>query len=99
MNIYVGNIPWSTSEEELEAHFAQYGNVNAVRIITEGHSGRSKGFGFVEMESKEAGQAAIEALDGNDFGVFAYDFLDCLISSDKKLECGIECTLDAMISL
>ena len=68
MNIYVGNIPWSTSEEELEAHFAQYGNVNAVRIITEGHSGRSKGFGFVEMESKEAGQAAIEALDGNDFG-------------------------------
>ncbi|MEK9903071.1 MAG: RNA-binding protein, partial [Gammaproteobacteria bacterium] len=50
MNIYVGNIPWSTSEEELEAHFAQYGNVNAVRIITEGHSGRSKGFGFVEME-------------------------------------------------
>ena len=54
MNLYVGNIPWSTSEEELESHFAQYGNVNAVRIITEGHSGRSKGFGFVEMESKEA---------------------------------------------
>ena len=52
MNIYVENIPWSTSEEELEAHLAQYGNVNAVRIITEGHSGRSKGFGFVEMESK-----------------------------------------------
>ena len=68
MNIYVGNIPWSTSEEELATHFAQFGNVNAVRIITEGHSGRSKGFGFVEMESKEAGQAAIEALDGNDFG-------------------------------
>ena len=68
MNIYVGNIPWSTSEEELETHFAQFGNVNAVRIITEGHSGRSKGFGFVEMESKEAGQAAIEALDGVDLG-------------------------------
>ena len=68
MNIYVGNIAWSTSEDELEAHFAQYGNVNAGRIITEGHSGRSKGFGFVEMESKEAGQAAIEALDGTDFG-------------------------------
>ena len=72
MNIYVGNIPWSTSEEELEAHFAQYGNVNAVRIITEGHSGRSKGFGFVEMESKESGQAAIEALDGQDFGCLLY---------------------------
>ena len=57
MNIYVGNIPWSTSEEELETHFAQFGNVNAVRIITEGHSGRSKGFGFVEMENEQ------EALD------------------------------------
>ena len=68
MNLYVGNIPWSTSEEELESHVAQYGNVNAVRIITEGQSGSSKGFGFVEMESKEAGEAAIEALDGNDFG-------------------------------
>ena len=67
MNLYVGNIPWSTSEEELESHFAQYGNVSAVRIITEGHSGRSKGFGFVEMAQADAGNAAIEALDGNDF--------------------------------
>ena len=68
MNIYVGNIAWSTSEDELEAHFAQYGNVNAVRIITKGHSWSSKEFGLVEMESQEAGQAAIEALDGTDFG-------------------------------
>ena len=45
MNLYVGNIAWSTSEEDLESHFAKYGNVSAVRIITEGHSGRSKGFG------------------------------------------------------
>ena len=68
MNLYVGNLPWSISEEELESHFAQHGSVKAVRIITEGHSGRSKGFGFVEMESEEAGKAAIEALDGTDFG-------------------------------
>ena len=68
MNLYVGNIPWSTTEEELENLFSQFGNVNAVRIITEGHSGRSKGFGFVEMESKENGESAIEALDGKDFG-------------------------------
>ena len=68
MNIYVGNIAWSTSEKELEAHFGQYVNVKGVRIITAGHSGRSKGFGFVEMESKEEGQAAIEGLDGTDFG-------------------------------
>ena len=67
MNLYVGNIPWSTSEEELESHFAQYGNVSAVRIITAGHSGRSKGFGFVEMAPDDAGFAAIEALDGIDF--------------------------------
>jgi|TARA_B110000438_G_scaffold282653_1_gene309905 RNA recognition motif-containing protein len=68
MNLYVGNLPWSLSEEELEAHFAQHGSVKAARIITEGGSGRSKGFGFVEMESKEAGQAAIDNLDGKDFG-------------------------------
>lgn len=68
MNIYVGNIPWGVSEEELEGLFGQYGEVNSVRIITDRESGRSKGFGFVEMESKEAGQAAIEALDGQDFG-------------------------------
>ena len=67
MNIYVGNIAWTTSEEDLEAHFGQYGSVKAARIITEGHSGRSKGFGFVEMESKEAGQAAIDALNGNEY--------------------------------
>ena len=68
MNLYVGNIAWTTTEEELENLFSQFGNVSAVRIITEGHSGRSKGFGFVEMESKENGESAIESLDGKDFG-------------------------------
>ena len=68
MNLYVGNLPWSTSEEDLESHFAQFGNVSAVRIITEGRTGRSKGFGFVEMESDDEAKAAIEALDGKDFG-------------------------------
>ena len=67
MNLYVGNLPWSATEEELEAHFAQAGPVKAVRIITEGRSGRSKGFGFVEMESSDAGQAAIDTLNGKDF--------------------------------
>ena len=68
MNLYVGNIAWTTTEEELENLFSQFGKVSAVRIITEGHSGRSKGFGFVEMESKEGGESAIESLDGKDFG-------------------------------
>ena len=67
MNIYVGNIPWGVSEEELEGLFTQYGEVNSVRIITDRESGRSKGFGFVEMTQADAGNAAIEALDGNDF--------------------------------
>ena len=67
MNIYVGNIPWGVSEEELEGLFGQYGEVNSVRIITDRESGRSKGFGFVEMAQADAGNTAIEALDGNDF--------------------------------
>ena len=68
MNLYVGNLPWSTSEEELEAYIAEHGEIVDVRIITEGRSGRSKGFGFVEMASDEAGKAAIEALNGKEFG-------------------------------
>ena len=68
MNLYVGNLPWSATEEELEAHFSQCGPVKAVRIITEGRSGRSKGFGFVEMESPDGGQSAIDTLNGKDFG-------------------------------
>lgn len=68
MNLYVGNLPWSASEEELEAYFAEHGEVVDVRIITEGRSGRSKGFGFVEMASDEAGKAAVEALNGKEFG-------------------------------
>ena len=68
MNLYVGNLPWSLTEDELEAHFAQCGSVKTVRIITEGRSGRSKGFGFVEMESAEGGQSAIDTLNGKDFG-------------------------------
>ena len=67
MHLYVGNLPWSATEEELQAHFSQAGPVKAVRIITEGRSGRSKGFGFVEMESSDAGQAAIDTLNGKDF--------------------------------
>ena len=68
MNLYVGNLPWSATEEELKTHFEEAGPVKAVRIITEGRTGRSKGFAFVEMESEEGGQAAIDSLNGKDFG-------------------------------
>tara|TARA_Y100000748_G_scaffold240873_1_gene205040 strand:- start:83 stop:328 length:246 start_codon:yes stop_codon:yes gene_type:complete len=67
MNIYVGNIAWGVSNDELEALFSQYGEVNSARIITDRESGRSKGFGFVEMATADSANAAIEALDGNDF--------------------------------
>ena len=68
MNIYVGTIAWGVSEDELEDLFAQYGEVNSARIITDRESGRSKGFGFVEMATADSANAAIEALNGNDFG-------------------------------
>ena len=67
MNIYVGNIAWGVSEDELEALFAQYGEVNSARIITDRESGRSKGFGFIEMATADSANAAIEALNGYDF--------------------------------
>ena len=68
MNIYVGNIAWGVSNDELEALFSQYGEVNSARIITDRESGRSKGFGFVEMATADSANTAIEALNGNDFG-------------------------------
>jgi len=67
MNIFVGNLPFSTSEEEIRALFAEYGNVESVRLITDRDTGRSRGFGFVEMES-EAANAAIQALNGTELG-------------------------------
>jgi RNA recognition motif-containing protein len=65
MNIYVGNLPWSTSEDELRELFEEYGEVSSVNIIKDRDSGRSRGFGFVEME-EEGARAAIEALDGEE---------------------------------
>ena len=55
--LYVGNLPWETSAEELEQVFGEYGDVKAVRIITDTENGRSKGFGFVEMPDVAATQA------------------------------------------
>jgi RNA recognition motif-containing protein len=65
MNIYVGNLPYSTTEDELKALFAEYGEVVSATIITDRFSGRSKGFGFVEMAVQREGETAIAALDGS----------------------------------
>ncbi|HCE75577.1 MAG TPA: RNA-binding protein [Dehalococcoidia bacterium] len=67
MNIYVGNISYGTSEDDLRDLFARYGEVSAVRVITDRDTGRSKGFGFVEMADDEQAKEAIGALDSNDF--------------------------------
>lgn len=64
MNIYVGNIPYSTSDDDLRTTFSEYGEVASAKVIMDRDSGRSKGFGFVEMDSIDAGTQAIKALDG-----------------------------------
>jgi RNA recognition motif-containing protein len=64
MNIYVGNVDFKATEEQLSDLFAEYGEVTSVKIITDKLSGRSKGFAFVEMANDDEGQAAIEALNG-----------------------------------
>ncbi|PIY09444.1 MAG: RNA-binding protein [Flexibacter sp. CG_4_10_14_3_um_filter_32_15] len=64
MNIYVSNLPYSILEEELEAIFSELGVVTSTKIITDRETGRSRGFGFVEMETEEDGLAAIEELNG-----------------------------------
>jgi RNA recognition motif-containing protein len=67
MNIYVANIPWKATEEELRALFADYGEIDSAKIITDKFTQRSRGFGFVEMKDDEAAKKAIEELNGQDF--------------------------------
>jgi len=66
--IYVGNLPFSTTEADLEAMFAQHGAVSSVRVITDRETGRSRGFAFVEMGDANAADEAIRALNGRDMG-------------------------------
>jgi RNA recognition motif-containing protein len=63
-NLYVGNLSYDTTEDTLRALFAEFGEVESARVITDRYSGRSKGFGFVEMSAGEDAQKAIEALNG-----------------------------------
>ncbi len=66
MDIYVGNLAYATTDETLNAAFSQFGEVSAARVVIDRMSGRSKGFGFVEMPDGEQAQAAIDALNGQD---------------------------------
>ncbi len=68
MNIYVGNLPYTLSEGELEEAFGAFGQVTSARIINDKFTGRSKGFGFVEMANDAEARAAIEKLNNTEFG-------------------------------
>ncbi|KKP37412.1 MAG: RNA-binding protein (RRM domain) [Candidatus Peregrinibacteria bacterium GW2011_GWA2_33_10] len=67
MKLYVGGLSYSTTEDSLKDAFSQAGIVVSVKIITDRNSGRSKGFGFVEMETEDEGQKAIELWHGKEF--------------------------------
>lgn len=66
MNLYVGNLSYSVTSEELEEMFAPFGNIVSAKVITNGHNGRSKGFGFVEFSEPSSGEQAIAQLDGQE---------------------------------
>jgi RNA recognition motif-containing protein len=66
MNLYVGNLPFSTTEADLRTAFSAHGEVDDVRLITDRDSGRSKGFGFVEMPNESEARAAMAALNGTE---------------------------------
>ncbi|MBK9154041.1 MAG: RNA-binding protein [Chloracidobacterium sp.] len=67
MKLYVGNLPFKTSTQDLEQLFGQVGTVESTNIIEDRETGRSRGFGFVEMSSKEEGEKAIEEFNGKEF--------------------------------
>lgn len=68
INIYVGNLSFDTGEEELRELFTAYGAVESVKIISDQFTGRSRGFGFIEMETRDEGMKAIKELDSKELG-------------------------------
>ena len=66
MNIYVGNLSYNTTEDDLRTKFSAFGTVDSVNVIADRETGRSKGFAFIEMSDQSSGNAAIEGLNGQD---------------------------------
>ena len=66
MDIYVGNLAYTTNDDSLKSAFSAYGEVSSARVVTDRMTGRSKGFGFVEMPDRTQAQTAIDALNGKD---------------------------------
>jgi RNA recognition motif-containing protein len=71
MNIYIGNLSYQTTENQLQGIFAEYGPVKSVKIILDPYTKRSRGFGFIEMETREAGQEAIEKINNTSINLQA----------------------------
>jgi RNA recognition motif-containing protein len=67
MNIYIGNLDYKVDEFDLKELFEEYGDVTSAKVITDKFNGRSKGFGFVEMENNNEASAAIEGLNGTSY--------------------------------
>ena len=68
MNIYVGNLSYTLSESELQDAFAEFGEVSSAKILSDRETGRSRGFGFVEMPNQAEGEAAVAQLNGKEVG-------------------------------
>lgn len=68
MNLYVGNLPFSTNSDDLEQLFAEHGAVGSAQVIMDRDTGRSRGFGFVEMDNDDEARTAIRELDGASVG-------------------------------
>ena len=68
MNIYVGNLPYNMGDNELREAFEEYGAVDSATVIKDRYTGKSRGFGFVEMPDNGEAQAAIDGINGQDFG-------------------------------
>jgi cold-inducible RNA-binding protein len=68
VKLYVGNLAFNTTEQDLQDEFSQYGQVSSASLVTDRDTGRSRGFAFVELDSKEAAQSAIQGLNGKEVG-------------------------------
>lgn len=68
MKLYVGNLPYNVTEDDIRKAFAEFGTVDSVNIVTDKYTGKSKGFAFVEMNSKEESRAAVAGVNGKQIG-------------------------------
>ena len=84
MKIYVGNLSYSTSEEDIRTAFSQFGTVDSADVIIDRNTGRSKGFGFVEMSNDDEAKAAIAGLNGKDLDGRAMNVNEARPKTDRS---------------